>query len=96
MAELHAKQDSSFSEHNLQYKYVAAEELSKSSKQSFDLVCAMEVVEHVDKPADFLRTCSDLVKVGIMLVDLPINDDLCSQVDICSFRQFHAHRYQNS
>ncbi|TIA86681.1 hypothetical protein E3P99_03597 [Wallemia hederae] len=64
MAELHAKQDTSFSEHNLQYKYVAAEELSKSSKQSFDLVCAMEVVEHVDKPADFLRTCSDLVKPG--------------------------------
>jgi 2-polyprenyl-3-methyl-5-hydroxy-6-metoxy-1,4-benzoquinol methylase len=29
----------------------------------FDVVCSMEVVEHVDNPAAFLRSCAELVKV---------------------------------
>ncbi|TIB02536.1 hypothetical protein E3P88_01308 [Wallemia ichthyophaga] len=64
MAELHSKQDPYFNQSNLEYKYSAAEELLKTRKESFDLVCAMEVIEHVDKAADFLKTCTDLVKPG--------------------------------
>ena len=29
----------------------------------FDVVCSMEVIEHVDNPSAFLRTCAELVKV---------------------------------
>jgi len=31
----------------------------------FDIVCSMEVVEHVDNPAAFLRSCAELVKVRL-------------------------------
>lgn len=66
MAELHSKKDPYFTVGNLDYQYLAAEELLKTSKESFDLVCAMEVIEHVDKAADFLKTCTELVKVSLL------------------------------
>ncbi|TIA80568.1 hypothetical protein E3P81_03495 [Wallemia ichthyophaga] len=75
MAELHSKQDPYFNQSNLEYKYSAAEELLKTRKESFDLVCAMEVIEHVDKAADFLKTCTDLVKVGDMVLYKPLFND---------------------
>jgi 2-polyprenyl-6-hydroxyphenyl methylase/3-demethylubiquinone-9 3-methyltransferase len=33
----------------------------------FDVVCFMEVLEHVDNPASFLSTCAELVKVRPLL-----------------------------
>ena len=47
----------------LDYRHTTAEELVKEGAQ-FDAVCAMEVVEHVDRPSEFLRNCGKLVKVG--------------------------------
>ena len=32
----------------------------------FDIVCSMEVVEHVDNPAGFLRSCAELIKVRFL------------------------------
>ena len=46
----------------LVYRNTCAEELSKEPKR-FDVVCSMEVLEHVDNPAGFLSTCAELVKV---------------------------------
>lgn len=34
-----------------------------TASEGFDAVCALEVVEHVDRPAAFLETCAALVKV---------------------------------
>ncbi|TIC25289.1 tubulin gamma chain [Wallemia mellicola] len=64
MAKLHSKQDPYFTPDRLDYQYIAAEDLAKQGEEKFDVVCAMEVIEHVDKPAEFLKTCSKLVKPG--------------------------------
>jgi hypothetical protein len=37
----------------------------------FYVVCPMEVVEHVDNPETFLRSCSKLVKVRFILFFVP-------------------------
>ncbi|TIB92581.1 tubulin gamma chain [Wallemia mellicola] len=64
MAKLHSEQDPYFTLDRLDYQYIAAEDLAKQGEEKFDVVCAMEVIEHVDKPAEFLKTCSKLVKPG--------------------------------
>ncbi|KAF9240660.1 S-adenosyl-L-methionine-dependent methyltransferase [Melanogaster broomeanus] len=48
---------------SLEYRNTSAEELLKDSKQ-YDVVCSMEVIEHVDNPAGFLSSCAELVKPG--------------------------------
>lgn len=35
-----------------------------ASKESFDVVSAMEIIEHVSNPLAFLQTCGDLVRPG--------------------------------
>ncbi|KAI5122095.1 hypothetical protein M0805_002217 [Coniferiporia weirii] len=69
IASLHASQDPSLGESSnsrdapLAYRNASAEELVEESKR-FDVVCSMEVLEHVDNPAAFLRSCAELVKPG--------------------------------
>lgn len=46
----------------LRYIHTSAETLVQEP-QRYDVVCSMEVIEHVDNPAQFLQTCADLVKV---------------------------------
>lgn len=65
IAQHHASLDSRLRD-NLTYKHASAESLLSKSKQ-FDVVCSMEVLEHVDNPAMFLKTCSELVKVSACL-----------------------------
>ena len=68
IATTHAAKDPALSrEHslggpNLSYRHATAEQLVTEGKQ-FDVVCAMEVIEHVNGPADFLRSLDQLVKV---------------------------------
>ncbi|KAN0109640.1 ubiquinone biosynthesis O-methyltransferase [Russula decolorans] len=47
----------------LAFRHATAETLVQEPKR-FDIVCSMEVVEHVDNPAGFLRSCAELVKPG--------------------------------
>ncbi|KAL7424276.1 Hexaprenyldihydroxybenzoate methyltransferase, mitochondrial [Cryptotrichosporon argae] len=47
----------------LRYRHTAAETIRAEGGQ-FDVVCSMEVVEHVDEPAEFLRCLADMVKPG--------------------------------
>lgn len=63
ISSLHASQDPCFGGSSLTYRNVSAEELVEEDKR-FDVVCSMEVLEHVDNPAGFLRSCSELVKPG--------------------------------
>ncbi|KIJ65583.1 hypothetical protein HYDPIDRAFT_88113 [Hydnomerulius pinastri MD-312] len=71
IASLHANRDPQLSSRgsgtpsngSLEYRNTSAEELVKESKQ-YDVVCSMEVIEHVDNPAGFLSTCAELVKPG--------------------------------
>jgi 2-polyprenyl-6-hydroxyphenyl methylase/3-demethylubiquinone-9 3-methyltransferase len=43
--------------------HVYAEHLLEEQQQ-FDLVCALEIIEHVDQPTHFLQTCTQLVRPG--------------------------------
>ncbi|KAI9509127.1 S-adenosyl-L-methionine-dependent methyltransferase [Russula earlei] len=61
VATRHAAADRSLSA--LSFRHASAEALAQEPKR-FDLVCSMEVVEHVDNPAAFLRACAELVKPG--------------------------------
>lgn len=76
---VHASQDphlfSLMESGQLQYRASAAENLlhaaeptesssTSASKEQFDIVCAMEVIEHVSDPPSFLRCLADLTKVG--------------------------------
>jgi 2-polyprenyl-6-hydroxyphenyl methylase/3-demethylubiquinone-9 3-methyltransferase len=56
----------------IDYRVVAAEQLVVERRQ-FDLVCAMEVVEHVTDPAAFLAACAALVAPGGALVLATLN-----------------------
>ncbi|GAA5948593.1 hypothetical protein JCM3775_007161 [Rhodotorula graminis] len=47
----------------LEYRHCAAEDLVREGKQ-FDVVCAMEVVEHVEDPRGFLECLMQLTKPG--------------------------------
>ncbi|PCH44345.1 ubiquinone biosynthesis O-methyltransferase [Wolfiporia cocos MD-104 SS10] len=49
----------------LTYMHTAVENLlSGQHVKQFDVVCSMEVLEHVDNPGTFLRNCAALVKPG--------------------------------
>jgi cyclopropane fatty-acyl-phospholipid synthase-like methyltransferase len=67
IAQLHAAQDPSLAG-QLRYSCATAESLLGSGQQ-FDVVCALEVVEHVTHAPSFLQTMAALVKPGgIMFV----------------------------
>lgn len=51
----------------LQYRHTSAEKL-RDEGEKFDLVCSMEVLEHVDEPGEFLKCLGDMVKPGGHLV----------------------------
>lgn len=57
---------------SIDYRHATAEGLATVSEK-FDAVLAMEVVEHVANPRDFLDTCSSLVKPGGALVLATLN-----------------------
>ncbi|KAI0047158.1 ubiquinone biosynthesis O-methyltransferase [Auriscalpium vulgare] len=71
IASLHAAADphlaSSMADGALEYRHTSSEVLAQEAKR-FDVVCSMEVIEHVDNPAAFLRSCAELVKPGGHLI----------------------------
>ncbi|KAF8159435.1 S-adenosyl-L-methionine-dependent methyltransferase [Crassisporium funariophilum] len=48
---------------SLSYLHAPAETLLTQRKR-YDVVCSMEVLEHVDNPSAFLSTCAELLKPG--------------------------------
>ncbi|KAF5316785.1 hypothetical protein D9619_006524 [Psilocybe cf. subviscida] len=67
IATLHASSDPRISPVSpsspLSYLHAPAESLLPQPKR-YDVVCSMEVLEHVENPAGFLLTCAQLVKPG--------------------------------
>ncbi|KAI1793546.1 ubiquinone biosynthesis O-methyltransferase [Ganoderma leucocontextum] len=70
IASLHASADPGLSSSqkgkgSLAYEHTSVEDLlAQRGPKSFDVVCSMEVIEHVDNPATFLTNCATLVKPG--------------------------------
>jgi 2-polyprenyl-6-hydroxyphenyl methylase / 3-demethylubiquinone-9 3-methyltransferase len=56
-----------------QYRLVSAEDLAAERPESFDLVCCLEMLEHVPEPAAVVAACARLVKPGGTVVFSTIN-----------------------
>ena len=68
VAELHAEQSGL----NIDYRHTTAEALAAAG-EAFDVVLAMEIVEHVADPQGFVTTCRDLLKPGGLMVMSTLN-----------------------
>jgi 2-polyprenyl-6-hydroxyphenyl methylase / 3-demethylubiquinone-9 3-methyltransferase len=67
-AELHAQRGGL----TIDYRLAAAEALSRAGER-FDVVLAMEVVEHVADVRLFVRCCADMVKPGGLMIAATLN-----------------------
>ena len=47
---------------DINYRNSTAEEFSEQSKSKFDVICCLEMLEHVPSPSSVINACSDLVK----------------------------------
>lgn len=68
IASLHAKKGKL----NIEYQATTVEALAKS-KQQFDVVFALEIIEHVDNPDFFIESCLKLVKKNGLFFGSTIN-----------------------
>jgi len=68
VARVHAEQSGL----QIDYRHTTAEAMAAEGEQ-FDVVLNMEVVEHVEDPASFLRTCQELLKPGGLMVCSTLN-----------------------
>jgi 2-polyprenyl-6-hydroxyphenyl methylase/3-demethylubiquinone-9 3-methyltransferase len=68
VAQLHAEQSGL----QIDYRHCAAEDLAASGEQ-FDVVMAMEIIEHVAEPQEFVRTCASLLKPGGLMLCSTLN-----------------------
>lgn len=58
---------------DLEYRAIAAEGIAAEQPASFDLVCCMEMLEHVPDPASVVAACARLVRPGGTLVFSTLN-----------------------
>jgi len=69
-----AKEHAELTELNIDYKTTSAEKLlAFSPRTGFDVVLALEIVEHVADPETFIKTCVSLCKPGGIIVLSTIN-----------------------
>ena len=61
--------------HDLKISYhnTTAEDFLAQDKTRFDVVCALEIIEHVDHPEFFIETISKLLKPGGLLILSTLN-----------------------
>jgi len=62
---------------NIDYRVATAEELAEAGEQ-YDVVLNMEVLEHVNDPAGFVRTCAALARPGGLMFCATLNRTLKS------------------
>lgn len=49
---------------DVDYQFIAAEEMAAKHPNQFDIVTCFEMLEHVPDPASIVKACADLVKPG--------------------------------
>lgn len=68
-----AKKHAEENQLSIQYSLTDAESFAKTHTQSFDIVCCMELLEHVPDPCSLIQACSDLAKPGANIFFSTIN-----------------------
>tara|TARA_R110002110_G_scaffold415561_2_gene650834 strand:+ start:35850 stop:36569 length:720 start_codon:yes stop_codon:yes gene_type:complete len=58
---------------DVDYRQSTAEDLAVAEPASFDIVCCLEMLEHVPDPASVIQACADLAKPGANLYFSTIN-----------------------
>ena len=58
---------------DIDYRHVTAESLAGDEPASFDVVCCLEVLEHVPDPESTVRACAELCRPGGTLLFSTIN-----------------------
>lgn len=71
--------------------YTTPLEQTDLQPESFDLICALEVFEHIEEPLKFLETMRRYLKPGgIIYFEVPNHDDsLLSVFDVPDYRDFY-------
>lgn len=58
---------------DIDYRFGSIEKMVESNEPQFDVVLNMEVIEHVNDPANFMKTCAHMVRPGGMLFCSTLN-----------------------
>lgn len=58
---------------DIDYRHCTAEQLAESEAGSFDIVCCLEMLEHVPDPAAVIAACAELARPGASLYFSTIN-----------------------
>jgi 2-polyprenyl-3-methyl-5-hydroxy-6-metoxy-1,4-benzoquinol methylase len=68
-------------------------ENSRFADQIYDVVCAFQVIEHVEQPVEFLKTLRQATKKGgTIFIEAPnLHDPLLSVWDVPTYRKFFYH-----
>lgn len=73
VARAHAVKDPAIASNDvLRYREAAVEDVLNSG-EDFDVVLALEIIEHVSEPAKFLTNCASLVREGGVLILSTLN-----------------------
>ncbi|GAM23212.1 hypothetical protein SAMD00019534_063870, partial [Acytostelium subglobosum LB1] len=86
MATAHAKQDrvlrQNIEQQRLRYMDSTIEKHAETHREHYDVVCSLEVVEHVDNVPEFIRQCSMVLKPGGSFFLSTINKTLISYLTV--------------
>jgi 2-polyprenyl-3-methyl-5-hydroxy-6-metoxy-1,4-benzoquinol methylase len=68
-------------------------ENSRFSQETYDVVCTFQVIEHVEKPVEFLKTLKRATREGgTIFIEAPnLRDPLLSVWDVPMYRKFFYH-----
>ena len=62
----------------IDYRCMSLAKLARAEASAFDMVCLMEVIEHVEKPADFVREAARCLAPGGLLFAATLNRSLAA------------------
>jgi 2-polyprenyl-6-hydroxyphenyl methylase/3-demethylubiquinone-9 3-methyltransferase len=68
-----ARKHAASAKRSIDYRELAAEDLAREAPGAFDLVCCMEMLEHVPQPEQVIAACATLVKPGGDVIFSTIN-----------------------